>query len=109
MAMSKNARSWLGLTLIIILGANYALVGYPLYTKAGSISDAAKVIYARQLKTGQVLEGSSRDEYLLEVFRKEKHGVDRALLILNCISISMLVGVLSWTALGLVFRSKIEK
>jgi hypothetical protein len=105
--ISRNTRLWLGLTFILVLGVNYALIGFPLYSKADSISEAAKTIYARQLKSGQVLNGS-RDEYLLEVFRREKQSVDRALLLLNCISASGMVIVLGWTALGLVFRGKDE-
>lgn len=107
MSMPRNVRLWLGLTFIAVLGANYALVGYPLYSKADSISEAAKTIYARQLKSGQVLK-DSKDEYLLDVFRREKQGVDRALLLLNCISASGLVIILGWTTLGLVFRGKDE-
>ena len=107
MSMPKNVRLWLGLTFVIILGVNYTLVGFPLYSKANSVSDAAKAIYLKQLKQGDVLKGT-RDDYLLEVFRREKHMVDRSLLLLNCISISALVIIVSWTALGLVLKRKDE-
>jgi len=101
--MTRKARLWIGITLFVILGFNYALIGFPLYKKSESIQDAAKVIYLKQSKANKVFKGS-KDEYLLEVFRREKGAIDRAILILNCVSASALIIIGSWTAFGLIGR-----
>jgi UPF0716 family protein affecting phage T7 exclusion len=101
--MTRKTRLWIGVTLLIVLGFNYALIGFPLYKKSESISDAAKAIYTKQVKANKVFKGS-RDEYLLEVFRREKKAIESGLLVLNCVSVSAFVIIISWIGFGLIGR-----
>ena len=105
--ITRKARLWVGATLLVILGINYALVGFPLYKKSESIVEAAKGIYLKQAKSNKILQGT-RDEYLLDVFRREKNTVDRAFLILNCVSVTALVVILSWVIFGMFRKKKDE-
>jgi hypothetical protein len=103
--MINKARMWVGITLLIVIGFNYSLIGFPLYKKAASIQDAAKTMLIKQAKSNDVLKGS-REEYILDIFRKEKHGVDQGIMVLNCVSVSALLIVASWTVFGLLFKRK---
>jgi hypothetical protein len=105
--ITRKARLWTGVTLLLIIAFNYVLIGFPLYKKSESITDAAKGIYIKQVKANKVLK-NSKDEYLLDVFRREKGAIDMWLTILNCVSVSALIIILSWTVFGLLVRQKDE-
>jgi hypothetical protein len=102
--MSRKARLWIGTTLLTVLAINYIIIGVPLFGKAASIETRYKAAMTKQLKaSGNIFKGSE-DEYLVEIFRRERTAVARSLLILNTVSLSILVLIGSWTAFGLIFR-----
>ncbi len=99
--MTRNARIWIGLTLLAIVTLNYAMAGYPLIKKSASLQDRAKAILVKQVKSGGMLKDSG-DEYILEIFRKEKRSIDKKISILNVAATSLLIIIASWTAFGLI-------
>ena len=103
--MSRNARLWVGVTLFIIIALNYSVVGFPLLRKEASLKDVSKAIYLRQIKSPDFLKGS-KDEYILEVFRKEKASIERGILLLNSVAISLSIVVASWVVFGLIVKRK---
>ena len=103
--MSRKSRLWVGLTLFIVLAFNYAMIGTPLIKKSVTIQARSRDIIIRHVKSGDVLSGSDED-YVLELFRKEKSSIDRNLLVLNSITISLGILIASWTIFGLIVRKK---
>lgn len=103
--MTKRARLWTGVTLLIVLAINYAIIGVPLMRKSASIKEKANAIFIRQVKSGNMLK-SSEEDYVLEIFRKEKGAVDRKILILNCAGLSIAVLIASWTVFGMILGKK---
>jgi len=99
--MTSKARVWIALTLLVILLFNYAVVGYPLARKSQMIKDKYAAILIKQVKSGDVLK-SSEDEYLLDIFRKEKMAIDRKTIVLNCVSASLFILVASWMIFGML-------
>lgn len=104
--MSRKARMWVGVTLLIVVVFNYIIVGVPLLRKASSIEDKYKTILIKQVKSGEILKGSG-DEYILEIFKREKSAIDRRILILNCVATSLAILVASWVVFGLITHRKI--
>ncbi|MDD5421853.1 MAG: hypothetical protein WC592_08420 [Candidatus Omnitrophota bacterium] len=105
MAISRKARMWTGITLFLILVFNYAAIGMPLIRKSISIKEKYRAILIKQVKSGNMLK-NSEDEYMLDIFRREKTGLDRKLLILNCVVITFAVVLASWTLFGLILRKE---
>lgn len=103
--MSRKARLWIGITLFIILALNYAIIGIPLIKKERSIRNKANAILIRQVKSGNMFKGSD-EEFVLELFRKEKAVLDRNILILNCVVISAAIIIASWTIFGLILHKR---
>ena len=103
--MSHKGRLWIGLTLFIVLVFNYAIIGVPIIKKSASIQKRSRDILIRHVKSGDVLSGSDED-YVLELFRKEKSSIDRNLLVLNSITISLGILIASWTVFGLLVHRK---
>lgn len=103
--MIRKARLWIGITLFIILAFNYAIIGFPLYRKAASLNDSSTTLLMKKIKSGNVLK-SGEDEYILEIFRREKASIDRRLLVLNCAAISIVVVLASWTVFGLILHRR---
>lgn len=101
--MTRSKRIWIGVTLLIILAFNYSIFGFPLYRKAVSLNDKATVMLMNKIKSGKVLKGSD-DEYILDIFRREKIAIDRKLLVLNSLAISFAIIIGSWVVFGLVSR-----
>lgn len=101
--MTKNTRIWIGITLFMILAFNYGIFGLPLYSKAASLNDKATVMLMNKIKSGKILKGSD-DEYILDIFRREKAAIDRKLLMLNSLAISFAIIIGSWVLFGLVTR-----
>ena len=97
--MSRTSRMWIGITLFAVLLINYVIIGFPLFKKASSIDSRYKSTMIRQLKSA-----SSEEEYLLDIFRRERSAVARNILVLNTVSLSFLIIIGSWTAFGLIFR-----
>jgi len=103
--MSRKTRLWIGVTLFIMILFNYAMIGIPLIKKSKTLKEKAGSILIRQVKTGNVLGGSDED-YVLEIFRKEKISVDRKLVQLNCIAASLAILSGSWIIFGLIAHRK---
>jgi len=103
--MTHKARLWTGATLLIVLALNYAVIGLPLANKAASLKDRYRAILIKQAKSGELFKNSD-DEYLLELFRKEKASIERQLLILNCGGASLALLIASWTVFGLLTKKK---
>ena len=103
--MTAKARLWTGTTLLIVFAFNYLIIGVPLVRKSVSIKEKTRAILIKEVKSGEILRGSE-DEYILELFRKEKSAIDRKVLILNCIGVSLLIIIASWTIFGLAFGKK---
>ncbi|OGW84834.1 MAG: hypothetical protein A2987_07040 [Omnitrophica bacterium RIFCSPLOWO2_01_FULL_45_10] len=103
--MTRKARIWIGVTILIIIAFNYCVIGIPLMKKSASIKDKYKSILVKQAKSGDIFK-SAEDEYLLEIFRKEKAAIDKKILILNCVGASMVIILSSWIIFGLVASKK---
>jgi len=96
---------WTGVTLIIILAFNYSIFGFPLYRKAASLNDKSTVMLMKQIKSGSLLKGAEED-YILDIFRREKAAIDRKLLILNAAAATLLILITSWMVFGLLFSKR---
>jgi hypothetical protein len=94
------------MTLILILAFNYGLFGMPLIRKAMSLNDKATKVLMAKIKTGNALRSSSEEDYILDIFRREKEAVTHKLIVWNAISLTCLILILSWTAFGLVINKK---
>ena len=103
--MSRKNKLLVRLTLFIVLVFNYAIIGVPIIKKSASIQKRSRDILIRHVKSGDVLSGSDED-YVLELFRKEKSSIDRNLLVLNSITISLGILIASWTVFGLLVHRK---
>ena len=104
--MSAKARLWIGVTLLIVIMVNYILIGVPLMSKSRSVQEKAKVILIKQAKSNNIFSNTSDDEYLIDVFRKEKAAIDTKIMILNAIAATLAFFAASWTIFGLIFRRK---
>ena len=95
--MTRKARIWMGLTLLMVLVFNYLMFGYPLFKKKAYIQKRSQAI---------LVVKNADDEYILEILRKEKEIVDRKIRIINCIGISFAIIITSWTVFGLIVHKK---
>lgn len=100
--IGRRARMWAGITLLTVLAVNYAIIGIPLFRKAASIETRYTAAMTKQLKGPGGLFKNTDDEYLVEIFRRERTAVARNLLVLNAIALSCLILIGSWTVFGLV-------
>ena len=98
--MTRKARMWTGATLLVIIALNYAIIGFPLIRKSESVKEKAKMILVRQVKSDKIFKNSEED-YILELFRKEKASIDTKIVILNCAAATLAFFALSWTVFGL--------
>jgi len=103
--MSRKARLWVGITFLTVLAINYIIIGVPLFRKAGSIEARYKAAMIKQLKPAGIFK-STDDEYMVEIFRRERSAVARNLLILNTASLSIMILIGSWTAFGMLHKEK---
>lgn len=99
--MLRKTRMWVGMTLFAVLAINYAIIGAPLFKKSASIEGRYKAAMIKQLKSGV-----TEDEYLLDMFRRERSVLARRILVLNAAALSIFVIMASWTAFGLVHKEK---
>lgn len=104
--MTRQAKLWIGLTLFAILAVNYGIIGLPLYRKAANLHDRATAMMVSKLKSGNVLKTSAEEDYILDIFRREKASIDRKLIILNSAAITLFIILGSWTAFGLLAAKK---
>lgn len=95
--MTRKARLWTGGTLLLLILLNYVLIGVPLMKKSASLSAKAKSI---------IMSKSADDEFVLDLFRRERRDAENKLAILNAITASLAIVAASWTAFGLLFHKK---
>jgi hypothetical protein len=103
--MTRKARIWTGATLLLVIAINYAIIGLPLMRKSASLQDKYRDILIKQVKSGTIFK-DSEGEYILEVFKREKSGIERKLLVLNLAGVSLAVLIASWTVFGLIAHKK---
>lgn len=103
--MEPKKRLWIGVTLLVVILFNYILIGAPLLSKSYSINQKSKAILIKGSKPAGIFAGAD-DEYLLDVFRKERSLIDTRMTILNAAAATLTFFVLSWTLFGLVFKRK---
>lgn len=104
--MDPKARLWIGSTLLVVILINYILIGAPLLSKSGAVQAKAKAILIKQSKSSNIFTNNSDDEYLIDVFRKEKSAIDTKLTILNAVAVTLALIAASWTVFGLIFRRR---
>jgi putative effector of murein hydrolase len=103
MSISKRARIWVGATLLALIAFNYAAMGVPLYKNISSLERRTKEIMARQLESKEHFKRTD-DYYVVDVLKKEIIALDRKLVVLNCVAVSVAAVIASWMAFGLVGR-----
>ena len=103
--MRKYRRLWAGMTITAVLILNYTLIGMQLFSKASLLEGHYKGILIKQAKSGKMAQNAA-DDYMLEILRKEHAAVDRRILILNCVSLSLFIAAVSWTAFGIFAARK---
>ena len=104
--MTRKARLWTGATLILILAFNYGIIGMPLIRKAISLNDKATTMMMAKIKAGNALRTSSEEDYILDIFRREKESITRKLIVLNTVALTFVILIGSWTLFGLVVNKK---
>ena len=103
--MTRRARLWTGATLLLVIAINYAVVGFPLMRKAASLQDKYRDILIKQVKSDKIFKDKEGD-YILEVFKRERAGIEKKLLFLNLAGVSLVVVIGSWTVFGLILHRK---
>ncbi len=88
--MSRRPRIWIGVTLLAIILFNYLSLGIPLY-KRMSYLDSKSRIFAKR----------SEDTYIVEVLKREMVTIDKKIVTLNCVAVSVAIIIASWIIFGL--------
>ena len=101
--MTRKARLWTGVTMIILLTLNYATFAIPLVKRSASIEGRAMAMLREDFESGKALKGSDND-YILQILKKEKSAIDRKLGTLNMVAASLAIVVASWTLFGLILN-----
>ena len=78
----------------------------PLVTKAMSLNDKSTTMLMNKVKSGHALRTSSEEEYILDIFRREKAAIAWKLVIVNVVSLTIAIAIVSWTLFGLVTQKK---
>ncbi len=104
--MTRKARLWTGSTLVLMLAFNYGLFGMPLIRKAMSLNDKSTTMLMSKIKSGHTLRTSAEEEYLLDIFRRERASIAWKLVMVNAVSLTILIVIGSWTLFGLVMPKK---
>ncbi|MCX5666080.1 MAG: hypothetical protein NT036_03415 [Candidatus Omnitrophica bacterium] len=89
--MSHKARIWVGVTLLAVILFNYLSIGIPLYKRMHSLDNKVKVFTKH-----------SEDTYVIDVLKREMITIDKKIVILNCVAVSLAIIILSWMIFGLV-------
>lgn len=88
--MSRKARVWLGVTLLAIILFNYLAIGMPLYKRMNSLDNKVRV-FAKH----------SEDAYITDILKREMITIDKKIVILNCVAVSVAIIIVSWIIFGL--------
>lgn len=103
--MSKKARMWLGITLLLALAVNYIIIGAPIIRRNEALKIESRAILLKYAKSGSTFTDMEND-YLLQIFRKEQANLGRQILILNCASATLGLLIISWTVFGVLHSKK---
>jgi hypothetical protein len=103
--MSRKARLWAGVTLLLALALNYIIIGAPMIRRSEALKVEMRAILIKYARAGTNIASMDQD-YLLQVFRKEQGSLDRQILILNCASATIGLLVISWTVFGILHSRK---
>ncbi|MDP3730246.1 MAG: hypothetical protein Q8R14_01820 [Candidatus Omnitrophota bacterium] len=89
--MSRKARIWIGATLLAIVLFNYLSIGVPLYKRMHSLDNKVRV-FAKH----------SEDTYVVDILKREMITIDKKIVILNCVTVSVAIIIISWIIFGLI-------
>ena len=89
--MKRNTRLWIGVTLLAVVLFNYLSVGIPLYKRINSLDKKIKIFTK-----------NSEDAFIIDVLKKETVSIDKKIVILNCVAVSVAIIITSWLIFGLV-------
>lgn len=103
--MTRKARIWIGVTLLSVIVFNYAVMGIPLYRKMTSLESKIKIMIMNQVKSGHILK-DSEDNYIIDVLKRETIALDRKIVILNCVAVSVVIIIASWIIFGIISGRK---
>ena len=96
--MRNKARIWIGVTLLTVILFNYLSMGIPLYSRMNSLDDKVRVFTKH-----------SEDTYVIDVLKREMITIDRKIVILNCVAVSVAIVIISWMIFGLVVYRREER
>ena len=68
----------------------------PLIRKAMSLNDKATTVLMNKIKSGHALRTSSEEEYILDIFRRERESVIRKLVVVNAVALTFVIIIISW-------------
>jgi hypothetical protein len=91
--MIRKTRIWISVTLLAVIFFNYLSIGIPLYKRMASLDSKVRVFTK-----------NSEDIYIIDVLKREMITVDRKIVILNCVAVSVAIIILSWMIFGLIVR-----
>jgi hypothetical protein len=89
--MSRKARVWIGITLLAIILFNYLAIGIPLYKRMGSLDSKVRIFTKH-----------SEDTYVIDVLKREMITIDKKIVVLNCVAVSLMIIIASWITFGLI-------
>ena len=89
--MNRKVRLWIGGTLLAIVLFNYLSIGIPLYKRMNSLD-----------KKVRVFTKNSEDAFIIDVLKKEAISIDKKIVMLNCVAVSVAIIIMSWLIFGLV-------
>jgi len=103
--LTSKGRAWIGITALFIIAFNYMVIGFPMIQRESTIKDQTKAILIKQVKSDTVFK-NNEDEYMLDIFRREKSSLDRKLLVLNLITATLAIIAISWTVFGVIAQKR---
>lgn len=89
--MSRKTRVWIGVTLLAIILFNYLAIGIPLYKRMSSLDNKVRIFTKH-----------SEDTYVIDVLKREMITVNKKIVALNCVAVSVAIIIMSWIIFGLV-------
>jgi len=88
--MNRKARIWIGVTLLAIILFNYLAIGIPLYKRMSSLDNKVRIFTKH-----------SEDTYVVDVLKREMVSIDKKIVVLNCVAVSVAIIIMSWMIFGL--------
>ena len=91
--MSRKARIWTSITLLTIILFNYLYIGVPLYKRMSSLDNKVRA-FTKHFE----------DTYVIDVLKREMVAINKKIVMLNCVAVSVAIIVVSWMIFGLAVR-----